>query len=156
HQEFDNLERAAETGDLSQIRAAIDHTVTTVRQSCQDMQSANNAVVAQLRDEIRSLHKEIEKERRALFTDRDSGVSNRHKVDWRLQDLLRKDEPLCVLVVGVSNLRALGEEQSRTVVDGLLQALVKRLLNLIGDDAMLGRFNEDVFVAITDLEPGTA
>lgn len=154
--EFDSLEKAAQTGDLIQIRAAIDHTVTTVRQSCHEMQSANKAVVAQLQDEIRSLHKEIEKERRALFTDRASGIWNRHKVDQRFQDLLRKDDPFCVLIVGIRNLRALGEEQSRTVVEGLLQALVKRLLNLAGDDAMLGRFNEDVFVAITDLEPGAA
>jgi GGDEF domain-containing protein len=135
---------------------AIDRTIKSVSKSCEDMRRGNQIVVAQLQDELRALHREIDKERRALFTDRSSGVWNRHKIDSRLEDLVRRQDPFCVLMIGVQNLRGLYLQHSRTVIEGSLKAMLARLANLLGEDALIGRWSEDVFAAVLDVHPSVA
>jgi len=152
-EEFGQLKTAAHSGDPVVVCGAVDHAIKTVSQSCAEMKRGNQVVVAQLQDELRALHQEIEKERRTLYTDRSSGVWNRNKLDRRIEDLVRQEDPFCVLLVGIKNLRSLYVQYSRTVIEGTLKALVGRMANLLGDDVMIGRWSEDVFAAVLDVPP---
>jgi GGDEF domain-containing protein len=152
-QEFTQLETAAQSGNPAVMSGAIGHAIQSVSQSCEEMKRGNQMVVAQLQDELRALHQEIEKERRALYTDRSSGVWNRQKIDLRMEDLMRKPEPFCVLLVGIGSLHGLYAQHSRTMIEGSLKALLARLANLLGEEAMIGRWSEDVFAAILDVDP---
>jgi GGDEF domain-containing protein len=152
--ELGQLKIAAGTGDPVVMCGAIDHAVQSVSQSCEEMKRVNQVVVAQLQDELRALHQEIDKERRALYTDRSTGVWNRQKIDTRIEDLMRRPDAFCVLLLGIGNLRGLHVQYSRTVIEGTLKSLLGRLANLLGDEAMIGRWSEDVFVAVLDIDPG--
>ena len=154
--DFTQLETAALSRDPAVMCGAIDHTIKSVSQSCEEMKRGNQVVVAQLQDELRALHQEIEKERRALFTDRSSGVWNRHKIDSRLEDLVRRQDPFFVLLIGIKNLRGLYLQYSRTMIEGSLKALLARLANLLGEEALIGRWSEDMFAAILDVNPAVA
>ncbi len=155
-QEFSQLEAAANSGDAAAMSKAIGRATRSVSQSCEEMRRGNQMVVIQLQDELRALHQEIEKERRSLCTDQSSGVWNRQKIDSRIEDLLRKPDPFCVLLVGIEKLRGLYAQYSRTAIERSLKALLARFATLLGDEAMIGRWSEDVFVAILDVDPAAA
>ncbi|PYT19173.1 MAG: hypothetical protein DMG59_01520 [Acidobacteria bacterium] len=150
--ELRRLETAAKSDDLTEIRSHIRTATAGIAATFEQARRANQLVVVQLQDEIRALHQEMEKERRALFTDRSSGVWNRQKMDCRIEELLRRGEAFCLLMVRVRNLKRLERQYSRTVVEGTLKALLQRFYGSLGDDAMIGRWSEQEFVAILDVD----
>jgi GGDEF domain-containing protein len=150
------LASATRSDDIREIRGSIGAVVTGIQSSVEQMQRCNQLVILQLQDEIRVLHQQFEQERKALFTDRSSGAWNRQKVDIHLDNVLRQNQPFCMLLIAVRNLKRIESQHSRTVFEGALQALISRLRAITGDEAVIGRWAEDQFVAIVDVPPGRA
>jgi len=154
--ELQDLQAAAKSETIAEMRGGIGTAVAAIQTSVEQMQHGNQLVVAQLQDEIRVLHQQIEQERRALYTDRASGAWNRQKMDTHIDNLLRQNQPFCLLMVWVRNLKRLDTQYSRTVVEGTLKALIARFAALLGDDAIIGRWSQDQFVAVLDLPAARA
>ncbi len=150
-QEVARLREAAECGEFEKLHAVVTSATQTLLESCEDMQKAHRAMVAQLRDEIRALHMEVEKERRAALTDPHTGVWNRGKLDTKVRDLMVADQPFCMFFVGVSNLSHAVTRHPPEQVKEALRAMLARLANMIGDDGTAGRWTEDVFAVIFDV-----
>ncbi len=150
------LESTAQNTSIHEIRAGIGSAVSGIESSVQRMQRDNQLVIAQLQDEIRVLHRQIELEHKALFTDPASGVWNRQKIDTHVDNLLRQNQPFCLLLVCVRNYKRLESQHSRTVVEGTIKALVARFTAITGPDSVIGRWTEDSFIAVLDLPAGDA
>jgi len=150
------LESTARSNNIAVIRSGIGTTIAGIQSSVVQIQRSNQLVIAQLQDEIRVLHLQIEQERKALFTDRASGAWNRQKIDIHLDNLLRQNQPFCLLLVWVRNLKRVDSQHSRTVVEGTLKALITRFSTIMPEDAVIGRWTEDQFVAVLDVPPGQA
>jgi len=151
-----SLESTARSTNIEEIRGGIGAAVAGIQSSVEQIKRGNQLVVAQLQDEIRVLHLQIEQERKALFTDRASGVWNRQKIDIHLDNLLRQNQPFCMVLVWVRNLKRIENHYSRTVVEGALKALMTRFAVIAGDEAVIGRWTEDQFAAILDVPSGRA
>jgi len=151
-----SLEAVAQSNTIEELRGGIGAAVVSIQSSVEQIQRGNQIVVAQLQDEIRALHQQFEQERKALFTDRESGAWNRQKIDLHLDNLLRQNQPFCLLLVWVRNLKRIESQYSRTVVEGTLKALTSRFAAIVGDDPVIGRWTEDQFVAVLDVPPGRA
>jgi GGDEF domain-containing protein len=151
-----SLEHVANNSGIDQIRTGIGAAVHGIESSVLEMQRGNQLIVAQLQDEIRMLHQEIEQERKALYTDPASGAWNRQKVDTHLDNLLRQNRPFCMLLVWVRNLKRLDTQHSRTVVEGTLKALITRFATMTGEEGVIGRWTNDQFVAILDMPAARA
>jgi GGDEF domain-containing protein len=145
------LEQTAQNTNVAEIRAGIVTVVKGIESSILGMQRSNQLIVAQLQDEIRVLHQQIEMERKALYTDHASGAWNRQKIDTHLDNLLRQNRPFCLLLVWVRNLKRLETQHSRTVVEGTLRALINRFAALLGEEGVIGRWSNDQFVAVLDM-----
>jgi GGDEF domain-containing protein len=150
------LESSARKTKVDEIRLGIAAAVIGIETSVQRMQNDNQLVVAQLQDEIRLLHQQMELERKTLYTDRASGAWNRQKIDMHIDNLLRQNQPFCLLLVRLRNLKRLESQHSATVVEGMLKALTTRLVMLTGEGSAIGRWTEDQFVAVLDIPPGDA
>jgi len=144
------LRNAADGSNLAQIRATIKSAVASIALSLDQMQRANRLTVAQLHDEIRLLHREMDNERKALFTDPASGAWNREKINSRLEEILERGDAFCVVVAWLSNFKRAKGKSSQALIEGALKALVKRAHGILGRDAMLGRWDEDEFVVIVE------
>jgi GGDEF domain-containing protein len=151
-----DLQTTAKRETIAEIRGGIGTAVAAIQASVEQMQHTNQLVVAQLQDEIRVLHQQIEQERKALYTDRASGAWNRQKIDTHIDNLLRQNHPFCLLMVWVRNLKRLESQHSRTVVEGTLKALIARFAAFTGDDAVIGRWSQDQFVAVLDVPAARA
>lgn len=154
--ELGQLKSAMECESLTQIRTMIGSAVSAIAASVAKMQSSHQLVIAQLRDEMRLLHKQIETERRTLYTDRDTGLWNRQKLDSQIVDRLENDQHFCLLLVRLRNLKRLEHKYSRPVVVGAIQAFLECFTAMIGEGAFLGRWNEESFAAILDIEQADA
>ena len=151
-----DLQAIAKKDSIEEIRGGIGAAVAGILPSVELMQRGNQLVVAQLHDEIRVLHQQIAQERKALYTDRASGAWNRQKIDTHIDNLLRQNQPFCIVLVWVRNLKRLDTQHSRTVVEATLQAMISRLAALLGEEALIGRWSLDQFVAILDLPAAQA
>jgi GGDEF domain-containing protein len=149
-----NLETTARSNDVNEIRSGIGTVVAGIESSVVQIQRSNQLVIAQLQDEIRALHQQIELERKALYTDRASGAWNRQKIDVHLDNMLRQKQPFCLLLLSIRNYKRIESQYSRTVVEGTLRAMISRFAAIIGDEPVIGRWTEDQFVAVLDLPVG--
>jgi GGDEF domain-containing protein len=156
HDQLRGLESTAKKNSIADIRAGIAATVSEIESSVQRMQRDNQLIVAQLQDEIRALHEQSQQEQKALYTDRASGAWTREKIDAHLHRLLRQNRPFCLLLVCVRNYKRIDSQYSPAVMQGTLKALVGRYVTLAGEDAVIGRWSEDQFIAVLDLPPGEA
>ncbi|HEY4360425.1 MAG TPA: diguanylate cyclase [Bryobacteraceae bacterium] len=142
-----------DTSDLGKIRTAVRETALSITRSFENMQRETQLLVVQLNDEIRSLHREMNNERKALYTDPVSGAWNRDKINLRMEELLTRGEGFSVVILWISNLKRLECSCSPLVIEGALKAMVKRLAGLLGTDATVGRWSHDEFIVLLDLAP---
>ncbi|MEO5926721.1 MAG: hypothetical protein ABIR70_23105 [Bryobacteraceae bacterium] len=147
--EFGRLEVAIKSGDLDVIREAARQAAETTFQSYEEIQRAQEIVIAQLRDEIRHLHAQVGNEKRISLSDPATGLWSRAKMDARIQDLILLNETFCVFLIGVP---ALPEDPR--VSHAFLRALAGRLQSaagLNGELGMAGRWSEEVFAIVFNL-----
>lgn len=152
-EEFKTLQATAQLGDLSTIQNAIQHAADTAIKSCGEIRRSCEVVIAQLQDEIRNLHREVDQERRAAMSDHATGIWNRAKLDNRIKDLILLNEPFCVFLIGIPNLVQVSRRDTR-LVPGLLRALAGRVQSLAGkggEVGMAGRWSEEVFAIVFNL-----
>lgn len=145
-----------ESSDVEAIHAGIRTATQTIGDSMIVMRRRHQAGIAELRDEIRALHRQIEREHKAQFLDPATGVWNRRKLDMRVADLVEHNQPFCILLVCVRNLPRLDRRFPQIMIEGALKALLDRLANLLEEGAVIGRWDEQNFAAILEMEPAAA
>ncbi|MCU1336568.1 MAG: diguanylate cyclase [Bryobacterales bacterium] len=154
--EVERLEALAASDDIEQIRGGIESATGTILRSCSQLRRSHQLVVTQLQDEIRTLHQTMDNERSRMDRDHVSGAWSRQKLNERIEHMLRQNEPFCVLFVSARNLRRLERQHSPTVITDALRALVQQFDGILGGEAMIGRWSEDVFSAILEMDPSSA
>jgi GGDEF domain-containing protein len=112
--------------------------------------------VAELQHEIRLLHREMEAERRAIWTDAASGAWVKKKLDDKVHELIKNSESFCVIVALVTNLKRLETGCGKNLTDGALQAMVKRFYGIVGQESLVARLSEDQFAAVIEVDLSAA
>lgn len=148
-----SIERSS---DLAHVKKVVRQAASSIGESWEQLRRANQLALAQLHDEIRSLHREIETERRAQFIDTASGAWNRKKVMLRIEEDLNRDESFCVVLASIRDLKRLSAGYSGPVIEGALKALVKRIQGVAGKETMVGRWSEDQFAILLEIDPAQA
>ena len=141
---------ASRASDLEQVRREIASAVGVISASVEQMRRSHQMVIAQLHDEIRTLHHQMEEQRHAQLRDQASGVWNRAKLDQVIGGLVENDQAFSILLIRVRNLKRLEGHHSRAVLDGALRALLQRFATLVGNEASIGRWEENEFIAIVE------
>ncbi|HEY7336824.1 MAG TPA: diguanylate cyclase [Bryobacteraceae bacterium] len=155
-EDLDKLGAVARTADLGEIRAAIRQATASITASWEEMREANQFMIAQLRDEIQTLHREMDYTKRTMYTDRATGAWNRQKLESRFEELLEAGEGFVAIIIWVSNLKRLDADCSRTQINGALKAMIQRVNAIVGPQVPVGRWTEDQFVTILDVSPAAA
>jgi GGDEF domain-containing protein len=114
-----------------------------------------------LRDEIQSLHREMDSSRRSLFQDRATGAWNRQKLEGRIEELVELGEAFVAVILWVSNLKRLEASLPLAMVDGGLKAMVQRATvslgsNPHGTQPILGRWASDQFLVLLEVDATAA
>jgi GGDEF domain-containing protein len=155
-QEVHRLEAVASSDDIQLIRGGIACATGTIVRACTELRRSHQVVITQLQDEIRTLHQAMDNERSRTERDHVSGAWSRQKLNERIGSLLRANEPFCVLFVNARNLRRLERQHSPAVVTDALRGLVQQFDGALGGESMIGRWSEELFGAILEMDPSAA
>jgi GGDEF domain-containing protein len=151
--DLDALSAAAGSDDLVELRSAVRSGVASIAHDYAQLRNENLLMEAQLREEIRLLHRAIDTERKAGYTDPVTGAWNRKKCEQRLEELLSFGEGFCVVLAWLSNMKRVQISTSQSVLDEALRCLVKRAAAIAGKDATVSRWSEDEFLVILEMDP---
>ena len=153
---LDDLEAISRSNDPAELRMGIRQVASCISNNIELMQHSHQAAIAQLRDEIRVLNRQVDKERSVHLIDRATGVWNRDEMDSRVAKLVAGRQPFCILLVYIPNLRLLDRRFSPAVIEGSLKALLGRLSGLLDANAVVGRWSESSFAAIVEIPSAQA
>jgi hypothetical protein len=154
-QEFDRIDVAMAGTDLERIRTVVRGALHSVRTSYANLRNIHNLIVAQMRDEIRTLQDALEANRKNLAGDA-GGVWEKERFVTRLENLLARDRQFSAVVAGLGDLAALFSEYSRPLVDHVLKETLAGLAELVGKSGITTQWEEGVFVAILEGPPPPA
>ena len=153
--EFLRLQDTAESSeDVYEVRASIHATVDTVTNSFEALKRSNAMNLAQLRDEIRVLQEELQKERKK---DTPAGLVSKESLDKEIEALLRLDRPFAAAVIGVPTWRTLYARYPHPRVDAALGTMLANLIALSrkrGGQPAIAPLQNGVYALI--LPPGSA
>lgn len=146
----------SESESLSQVRLGLRAAAGAITDSVDMLRRSHQMAVAQLRDELRLLHKQLEVEKHSAHLDVSTGVWNRQKLDAYMAELFEKDRAFCVMLIHVRQLKHLAHRYSPGLIEGGLKAMLQRFAAMLGDRGTLGRWNEEHFLTVMITDPATA
>ena len=152
--ELSHLNQSAASSDIQEIRDVIRMSTAKIASSVEQMRSSNQLVIAQLKDEIRLLHQEVQSARRTQSPDPAS--KSREQISGRMEEFVKKSTPFSVLLVVVRNLEGLQNCYSENVIESALRGFQTRFENILPSSAMVGRWANDQFAAILSSAPSSA
>jgi GGDEF domain-containing protein len=142
--ELQHLSKTAVSEDIQEIRGAIHAATAKIADSVDQMRAGNQLAIAQLKDEIRLLHQEVQAARRAKA---DPAPEDR-PVDNRIDQLIRQNTRFSVLLVVVRNFEGLRNRYSANVIASAIRDFQVRFENILPAPAMVSRWGQDRFAAI--------
>ncbi|HML16831.1 MAG TPA: diguanylate cyclase [Bryobacteraceae bacterium] len=153
--ELDQLAIAAASDDVTHIRSAIQTAISQIHAAVVEMQLANRMVIAQLQDEIRLLHREIDSDRHRAANPA-AWLRTRRQMEQKIDDALSSRKPFCLLLIAISDWRSVVERYSCASLEAAIQEMIGRLHAAIDPDLIVGRWGEEELVAMLYVDPATA
>jgi GGDEF domain-containing protein len=141
--ELQHLSKTAASEDIREIRGAIHAATAKIAASVDQMRTGNQLAIAQLKDEIRLLHQEVQAARRKA-----DPAPEERPVDNRIDQLIRQNTSFSVLLVVVRNFEGLRNRYSASVIASAIRDFQVRFENILPAPATVSRWGQDRFAAI--------
>lgn len=128
------------------VREAVTGVTTTIEQSLDQLRKQHQVTVSQFLTEIRMLHKRIDSLEAASSIDDLTKLFNRREMEERIRSLTAG--AYCLVLVRAGGLRLTAVQFNAAVAAELTAAFTKRLKNSMPDNAVIGRWGEEDFIAV--------
>ncbi|MCP5117674.1 MAG: diguanylate cyclase [bacterium] len=122
--------------------------VANVEDNVQRLQKQNQLVVAQLHDEISSLHGALDNAKQEAAKDPISGVLNRAEMLARIRGGIEQHQEFCLIFLWISNANYIYRTFGSRARDEIITDFCGRLGEVSGADAVLGRWADEQFAAL--------
>jgi GGDEF domain-containing protein len=152
--ELNILNQSSTSDDIQEIRGAIRASTAKIADGIHQMRSSSQLAIAQLKDEIRLLHQEVQEAKRSQTAD--PSLESRQKINGRMDEFIKKNASFSVLLVVVRNLDGLQNCYSVNLIESGLRSFQSRFENILPSSAIVGRWARDQFAAILSARPGNA
>lgn len=153
-QELQRLNRLSDCDSLQEIREGIHKATARIAASFEQMRSCNRIAIAQMRDEIRLLHQEIQEAKKR--PEPVVVVESQRKINSHVEDLQKRGAAFSVLLVVVNNLEGLRNCYSVELIENGLKSFERRLSGTVPDALMVGRWSSEQFAAVMEATPKNA
>lgn len=152
--DLDRLSALRQVRSLEHLHAGIDSVRASIQSTIEQIKNQNQAIVTQLRDEIRTLHKRLEHtDRRRVQT---GTLVNRANFEQRIRAKVASREIFSLYLVRVTNWKELLDYHDQEAVQTLLGNITSRLGAVIGPDTYSGRWYDGYFVAVVSMDKRAA
>jgi GGDEF domain-containing protein len=153
--ELQILNQSAASDNIQEIRGSIRTATAKIAEKIDEMRSCNQLAIAQLKDEIRLLHQEVQAARRSQIPSDPSSESHQ-RITAGMEELIHENKSFSVLLVVVRNLEGLQNCHSANAIADALRSFQGRFENILPAPAIVGRWANDQFAAILSTAPGNA
>jgi GGDEF domain-containing protein len=134
------------SGDAKSVRETVFAVASSIETSLEQMRKQHELTAAQSSIEIRMLHKRIDKLETAAAIDKLTQLFNRDEMETRIRSL--DATTMSILLLKAGGLSTTEARFGSEVAEQLAGAFAKRLRNILPPTAVIGRWSEDVFMAM--------
>ena len=150
--DLDQLNKVAAGDDIHRIRGAIQTATAKITADVGKMRASNQLAIAQLKDEIRVLHQEIQGMQRSARPAGEEQSPARQHLNSRMEELARRGRPFSVLLAVIKNLQGLHNCHAPKVIESGLNTFKARFQNTLPGSATVAHWNKDQFAAVLEIE----
>jgi GGDEF domain-containing protein len=143
--ELNTLETLAETSDPDMLRRGVQTAVKTIAVCVDQMKRENDIIVAQFRDEIRTMQSRVEAAEASASLDASTGALKRSEFETRVRRDVLRDGPVCLAIVKVSNFKDLRSRHGKLLAGEAILALYRRTREEFGPEVDIGRWRDEIF-----------
>ncbi len=152
--ELNSLNKSASSNDIEAIRGAIHASTAKIAADMKVMRSSNQLAIAQLKDEIRLLHQQVQSARRSQAPDPSQG--SQQQMAGQMQEFIQRRAPFSVLLVVIRNLDGIQNCYAADTIESALRGFQSRFENILPSSAVVGRWAKNQFAAILSTAPSNA
>lgn len=154
------LRELSDSPAASSIRTALATVSEQIAQGVEQIKKQNQLVIGQFRVEIQMLHGQVEA-LRAVSSGSDSGsgsdsvsthLNSRPEMETAIARAVEARKPFSLLLLKIRNLAQLERRYGAQVRPEAIAAFTTRARKGISDDAILGRWSEEQFIAIVAVD----
>ena len=152
--DLDRLATLRKMTNIVQIQAGLDIVRKSLAGTVEQIKAQNQAIITQLRDEIRTLHKRLDSpERREA---RSGSLVNRAPFERRIRAKVNSHEVFSLYLVRVTNWKEIMVSHDQEEAQVLVNHVSERLSTILGPDTFAGRWYDGYFVAILGVDKRSA
>jgi GGDEF domain-containing protein len=152
HQAILNLRKLADTSEAEPVRAALLKASGQIETSIEEIKKQNSLTIGQFIVEIKALHNRIEALEVAGRQDRLTGMLSRIEMESRICAETDRGTSFSLLLLRICNLPIVRRQFGAEIRSDVIAAFAKRLMGGLPDNAIIGRWSEDHFLALLHLE----
>lgn len=140
--------------DVSQIHAGLDIVRQSIAGTVEQIKNHNKAIIAQLRDEIRTLQKRLDSpERREVQA---GTIVNRAPFERRIRVKVNAHEVFSLYLIRITNWKDVVNSFDQEEAQTLVTSVGDKLASVMGSDTFTGRWYDGYFAAIINVDKRTA
>jgi diguanylate cyclase (GGDEF)-like protein len=150
------LDAIADLDDLTKIRSSLVQSARELKTCVDDMTRDSQASVGQLRAEISGYQTKLVETERLASRDSLTGLGNRRRIEFELEDLEKHGRSFCVMMLDVNGLKQINDSFGHPAGDEVLKQFAAELKTAAHPSGVVGRWGGDEFVAILNNDPKEA
>lgn len=154
--EMERLKMLSGVDDLPLIRAGLRDSMRGISGCIEQIQRQNQLVVAQLQDEIRTLHSRLETAEHLAAIDPVTGLMNRREVEAAIRRQVTSSAPLCLIFVWIRNLKMLQRQYGHKIADDITVAACRNFAAIVENRGTAGRWSDDELIAMVNIPKAEA
>lgn len=145
-----DLKAIASLDDLTQVRASLVRKATELKHCVDQMAQDGQQSLAQLRTMVSTYETKLKAAEQSATEDSLTGLANRRGIEMRLDSLIAKGDPFCVVVLDLNFFKLVNDKYGHAGGDNLLRKFSKELARNVPAEQTLGRWGGDEFIIILD------
>ena len=143
-----DLKAIASLDDLTQVRASLVRKAAELKSCVDHMAQDGRQSLAQLRTKVSTYETKLKAVEQLAAKDSLTGLANRRGVEKRLDWLVAKGEPFCVVVLDLNSFKRVNDEHGHAEGDDLLRKFAEELGRNVRTEDAVGRWGGDEFIIV--------
>ena len=143
-----DLKAIANLDDLTQVRASLVRKATELKSCVDQMTQDGRQSLAELRTKVTSYETKLKEVELLAAKDSLTGLANRRGVEKRMEWLVSRGEPFCVVILDLNSFKRINDEYGHAEGDELLRKFSAELERNVRAEDTAGRWGGDEFIIV--------
>jgi diguanylate cyclase (GGDEF)-like protein len=143
-----DLKAIANLDDLTQVRSSLVRKAAELKNCVDQMAQDGRQSLAQLRTKVSTYETQLKAVEQLAAKDSLTGLANRRGVERRLEWLVARGEPFCIVVLDLNSFKRINDEHGHAEGDELLRKFSEELQRNVRTEDTAGRWGGDEFIIV--------